>query len=61
METGTIELMAKGSKPKPYCRPLINKPAALDRDYNRDPNIKALKRRGSINHGSTFGFRLHWG
>ena len=25
----------------------------LNRDYNRDPYIKALKRRGVINHGST--------
>ena len=34
------------------CRPLINKPPPLDRDYHRDPNIKALKRRGFINHGN---------
>ena len=26
------------------------------RDYNRDPNIKALKRRRVINHGSTSSF-----
>ena len=32
---------------------MINKPPPLNRDYNRDPNIKALKRRGFINHGST--------
>ena len=25
----------------------------LNRDYNRNPDIKALKRRGFINHGST--------
>ena len=31
---------------------LINKPPPLNRD-NRDPNIKALKGRGFINHGST--------
>ena len=37
--------------------PLINKPPLLDRDYNTDPNIKALKRRGFINHGSTLGLR----
>ena len=30
---------------------MINKPH--NRDCNRDPNIKALKRRGFINHGST--------
>ena len=35
------------------CRPLINKPPPINRDYNRDPNIKALKRGGVINHGST--------
>ena len=34
-------------------RPLINKPPPLSRDYNRDPYIKALKRRGFIDHGST--------
>ena len=27
----------------------------LNRDYNRDPNIWALKRRGFMNHGSTLG------
>ena len=27
------------------CRPLINEPPPLNRDYNRGPNIKALKRR----------------
>ena len=32
---------------------MINKPPPLNRDYDRDPNIKALKRRGLINHGST--------
>ena len=31
----------------------MNKPPPLNRDYNRDPNIKALKTRGFINHGST--------
>ena len=44
-------------KPKPssfqtYCRPLINKPPPLNRDDNRDPDIKALKRSGVIDHGS---------
>ena len=29
----------------------------LNKDDNRDPNIKALKRRGFMNHGSTLGFR----
>ena len=32
---------------------MINKPPPLNRDYNRDPHIKALKRREFINHGST--------
>ena len=32
-------------------RILILRP--LNRDYTKDPNIKALKRRGFINHGST--------
>ena len=35
------------------CRLLINKPLPLNGDYSKDPNIKALKRRGFINHGST--------
>ena len=30
-------------------RPLINKHPPLSRNCNRDPNIKALKRRGFIN------------
>ena len=38
-----------------YHRPLINKPSPLNRDDNRDPNIKALKRSCLIYHGSTFG------
>ena len=36
-----------------YPRPLINKPPPPNRDYIRDPNIKALKRKGFINHGFT--------
>ena len=32
---------------------MINKPSPLDTDSNKDPKIKALKRRGLINHGST--------
>ena len=32
---------------------MINKPTLINRGYNRDPNIKALKRRGFLNHGST--------
>ena len=35
------------------CRPLVNKPPPIDRDYDRDPNIKALKRRRLIRV-------LHW-
>ena len=31
---------------------MINKSPPLSRDYNRNPNIRALKRRWSINHGS---------
>ena len=35
-------------------RPLINKPSPLILDYNGDPNIEHLKRRGGgSNHGST--------
>ena len=34
-------------------KPVMNKPPPLNRDYNRDPNIKALKKRGFINHGSS--------
>ena len=34
-----------------YIGVLEKKP--LNRDYNRDPNIKAFKRRGFINHWST--------
>ena len=39
--------------PKFQPRPVINKPSPLQRDYNGDPNMKALKRRGFLNHGST--------
>ena len=35
------------------CRAMINKPPPHNRDYNRDPHIKGLKRRGFIHHGST--------
>ena len=38
------------------CRPLINKPTPLGRDYNREPNTKARKRRRVINHGSTLSY-----
>ena len=33
--------------------PCLVNPLPLIKDYNRDPNMKALKRRGCINHGST--------
>ena len=33
---------------------MINEPPTLYRDYSRDPNIKALRRRGFTNHGSGF-------
>ena len=38
----------------PIPRTPIDKPPPRNRDYSRDPNIKALKRRGFNNHGSTF-------
>ena len=37
----------------------MNKPSPCHRDHNRDPNIKALKGSGFINHGSTFPHFLH--
>ena len=37
-------------------RPLINKPPPLHGEYNRDPNVEALERRGSFNHGSALVF-----
>ena len=43
-------MVEKGSQ---QCRPLINKPPPLCRDYHKDPNIKGRKRRRYINHGST--------
>ena len=43
---------ANPNGPKYLCNvELIDKPTALDRDYCRDPHIKALKRR---EFGSTF-------
>ena len=39
----------------------IIKPPPLNRDYNRDPNLKALKSKGVIDHGFTLrvqGFRF---
>ena len=33
-------------------------PFPLDWAYNRDPTIKAFKRRGFINHGSTLPSKL---
>ena len=36
-----------------YPRPLINTPPRLDREYNRDLDTKALKRKSFLNHGST--------
>ena len=32
---------------------MINKPPPLNREYNGDPNIKAIKTKWCINHGST--------
>ena len=40
------------------CRPVINNPPPLSRDYIKDPNIKALKRRRFANHGSTLLFSV---
>ena len=37
---------------------MINELPPFNRGYNMDPNMKALKRRGLINHVSTLGF---WG
>ena len=36
-----------------YPRPLINKHPPLNRDCHRGPDLKALKRSGFMNHGST--------
>ena len=36
---------------KPQCRPMINKPPRLDKDYYKAPSIKALKRMGLIKRG----------
>ena len=33
--------------------PQINKSPPLNGDYNRDPNISALKRKGVVNHWAT--------
>ena len=42
------------SKPQHLTQtPLINRSPPLHRDCNRDPSIKALKRRGCITQGST--------
>ena len=35
--------------------PCLVKPPPLNRDYNRDPNIWALKGGGVLNSGSTLG------
>ena len=37
----------------------MNEPPPLNGDYNRDPNIKALKRRRLTNHGSTLGLEVY--
>ena len=38
---------------------MIDELPRLNRDYGRDPNIKALKRRGFINHESTLFWLLY--
>ena len=48
-KTPTLKLQTLTLDP----RPLITKSTPLNRDYSRDPNIKALIRRGFTNHGST--------
>ena len=40
-------------RPRPMCNNMINNPPPTNGDHNRDPNIKALKNRGFIHHGST--------
>ena len=37
---------------------MINKPSLLKGSYNRDPHIKALKRRGLIKPTNVSGFRV---
>ena len=38
---------------------MTNKPRPLNGDYNRDPNIKALERRGGFcSHGYTVVYRI---
>ena len=37
---------------------MIHKPLPINRDYNRDPDIEALKRRRCINHGFTVGWYM---
>ena len=32
----------------------MNNPSPPNKNYNRDANIRALKRRGFIDHGSRF-------
>ena len=39
-------------------RPLVNEPPPPNRDYNRDPDLKTLDRRGFINRGSTLEVSL---
>ena len=33
-------------------------PLPFNREYNRDPMLKAHKKEGAFNHGSTLGFRI---
>ena len=39
---------------------MINKPPPPNRDYNRDPNIQAHKRKRFLNQGSTLKYGLAW-
>ena len=51
-------LGSDASPKSPTVTPNVDlKTRPLNRDYNRGPNIMALKRRGFINHGSTLGSR----
>ena len=36
---------------------MINKPPRLNRDYNGDPDIKALKKEGVYKYGSSLDLR----
>ena len=39
---------------------MINEPPPLNGDYNKDPNINALKRKGFINQRSALDNIIHF-